>query len=226
MLAVQDADSVLVIDCGGDVVHRLLAAGIAIDEIDGIIITHEHPDHVSGFPLFMEKIWLAGRKRPIPVYGLSEALSQANRCLSAFNTSGWDLPTMVWYEIAHESNASVLENDTWGIRAAPGVHGVPVVGLRIESWKSGGVVVYSSDTEPCDAIAGLSAGANILIHEATGDIRGHTSITDAAGLAERAGVGDLVLVHLPQDPDEEELNEARNTFSSIRLGKELERIPF
>ncbi|MEX0747058.1 MAG: MBL fold metallo-hydrolase, partial [Rhodothermales bacterium] len=77
MLAFEEGRETLVVDCGGDVVQRLLAAGIDLDTIAALIVTHEHPDHVSGFPLFMEKIWLAGRRRPIDVYGIGPASSQA-----------------------------------------------------------------------------------------------------------------------------------------------------
>jgi len=78
MLAVSDARSTLLVDCGGDVIERVLSAGLEVDSIAGLIVTHEHPDHVSGFPLLMEKLWLAGRRRPIPVYGIAPALAAGN----------------------------------------------------------------------------------------------------------------------------------------------------
>ena len=226
MLAVREAGRVLVIDCGGDVIQRLQAAGIQIDEIEGLIVTHEHPDHVSGFALFMEKIWLFGRKRPIPVYGISEALAQASRCLAVFDTSTWDLPTIVWYEISKEAGAKVMENDTWLLTAAPGKHGVPVVGLRIESRETGGVVVYSCDTEPCDSIAELAVEADILVHEANGEQHGHTSIIAAARIAESARARELILVHLPPAPSAEELETAREIFARVRFAEELDCISF
>src|SRR5690625_566288 len=77
MLAVSDGASTIAVDCGGDVIQRMMAAGIDVDTLDALIVTHEHPDHVSGFPLFMEKIWLLGRRRPIAVYGIREAIDQA-----------------------------------------------------------------------------------------------------------------------------------------------------
>src|SRR5690625_115438 len=80
MLAVSDGASTIAVDCGGDVIQRMMAAGIDVDTLDALIVTHEHPDHVSGFPLFMEKIWLLGRRRPIAVYGIREAIDQATRC--------------------------------------------------------------------------------------------------------------------------------------------------
>src|SRR4051794_752484 len=64
MLAIDDSVSAVVVDCGGDVVQRLLAAGIPVGRISALIVTHEHPDHVGGFALLMERLWLAGRRHP------------------------------------------------------------------------------------------------------------------------------------------------------------------
>ena len=57
-----DKENLLIIDCGGDVIQRVLAAGLNPFALKHLILTHAHPDHLSGFPLFMEKIWLAGRR--------------------------------------------------------------------------------------------------------------------------------------------------------------------
>ncbi|MDP9349072.1 MAG: MBL fold metallo-hydrolase, partial [Gemmatimonadota bacterium] len=103
MLAFESADSVVVVDCGGDVVQRLMAAGVDLDRIEAMIVTHEHPDHVSGFPLFMEKIWLAGRRRPLPVYGPEAGIAQARRAFESFNTSGWKgMPEIEWHSVPLE----------------------------------------------------------------------------------------------------------------------------
>ena len=76
MLAVEAAQGVILIDCGGDVGQRAMAAGIPLDWIEALILTHEHPDHVAGFPLLMEKLWLSGRNKSLPVYGIGAALEQ------------------------------------------------------------------------------------------------------------------------------------------------------
>lgn len=227
MLAFTDGPHTLVVDCGGDVVHRLLAAGIEIDTIDGLVVTHEHPDHVAGFPLFMEKIWLGGRRRPIPVYGIRAAVDQARRCFEVFDTSRWDgLPEIEWHEVAHEEGAAVLENEQWRVTAAPGKHSVPVIGLRVESKTSGRVVAYSCDTQPSDAIARLSRDADILVHEANGSGPVHSSPEEAATIAQQAGAGRLVLIHLPPGLTDDDLVAARATFDRIELAEEMGRLTF
>src|SRR5690625_7494940 len=111
MLAVSDGASTIAVDCGGDVIQRMMAAGIDVDTLDALIVTHEHPDHVSGFPLFMEKIWLLGSRRPIDVYGIREALDQATRCSEPLDTScRSDMPYIHWCELAHEAGSAALHD--------------------------------------------------------------------------------------------------------------------
>jgi ribonuclease Z len=221
MLAFQATGSIVLVDCGGDVIQRLLAAGADPNEIVVIILTHEHADHVGGFPLFMEKIWLAKRGRPIPVCGPGTALAQARRVFEAFDTSGWEgLPEIEWHTVPLDEGALVWMDTHWRITATPGTHGVPVMGIRVEDVRGGGVVAYSSDTSRSDAIARLAEAADILVHEATGDFSGHTSPQDAAHIAKQAGVGQLVLVHLPPELAEEDLAEARESFAELDLGED------
>jgi ribonuclease Z len=227
MLALSSGGSTLVIDCGGDVVQRLLAASIDLDSIAGLIITHEHPDHAGGFPLFMEKIWLAGRRRPIAVYGIAPAIRQARIIYEAFNTSTWTgMPSIDWHEIPYEADAPVLENTHWSVTASPVKHAVPTVGLRFLEIRSGAVVAYSCDTEPTGRVVDLAANADILIHEATGDGPGHTGKEDAAKVAYDAGAKRLILVHLPPGLSESDLADARKLFPNTDLGEELGEYSF
>jgi len=96
------------------------------------------------------------------------------------------------------------------VTAAPTDHAPvhPTVGYRIDD--GGASVVIAGDTVPCAGLDRLCAGADVLVHtvvrrdqiEALGVPRlidvldYHSSVPDAAGTAERAGVGTLVLTHM------------------------------
>ena len=221
MLGFSDGDDTLLVDCGGDVVQRLLGVGRPLDSISGLVLTHEHPDHVGGFPLFMEKLWLGGRRRPFPVYGIAKALDQARRIFEAFDTSGWEgMPEIQWKEIAYEEDVLAFESDVWRVVATPVNHSVPTVGLRVESRSTGRAVAYSCDTEPAEAVVRLARGTDVLVHEATGHGRGHSSAEEAAQIAAEADVHRLLLVHLPPGLTHDDLAEARHWFTDVELGEE------
>ena len=223
MLAVENGSSAIVIDCGGDAVQRLLSVGTGLAKIAALVITHAHPDHVSGFPLFMEKLWLSGRSEPIPVCGIQPAIDQARRSFETFDTSGWEgMPEILWREVLLEEDADVWSDGSFRITGTPGSHGVPVMALRIEDAEGGGVVVYSADTEPSEEVARLARDADILVHEATGRYPGHSDADQAAGIATRAGAGRLLLVHVPAaerlGPDN--VFNARSHFAETEVGIE------
>ena len=223
MLALEKENSLLVVDCGGDVVQRLMMLGLDPLKLSALILTHEHADHVGGFPLFMQKIWLLGRREPIPVYGIRSAIDQARRIHEAFDTADWpDVPEILWYEVELTENAVVLTDGHWHVTASPGSHSVPVLGLRIEEVQAGGVLAYSCDTEYCQEIVRLSQGADILIHEATGAGPGHSCVEHAARAAKEAQVGQLLLVHLPPEAllDDERIEAAKSIFANLAKGQE------
>ncbi len=229
MLAFAANSSVLVIDCGGDVGQRLLACGLKLADVRALLLTHEHPDHTAGFALFVQRLWLSGRREALPIYGIKEALEQAKRNFEAYNTSDWpDMPPLVWHEVAYEENAPVLEDEHWRVTASPAEHSVPTVGLKVTSRASNKAVCYSADTAPSRAIARLARGCELLVHEATGEGPGHSSAKDAAKIAREAEVKALWLVHLPPASklDEAAMKEARKVFCETRKAEDGGRYEF
>lgn len=230
MLALADESSghpsTLLVDCGGDVVQRLQEAGASVQDIAGLIVTHAHPDHTSGFPLFVERMWLYEHHDEIPVAGIEAALDQVQRLWDAYAsiTTGWDIPAIDYRVVPYEKDARVWDDTTWTVRCAPVDHGIYNVGLRFEHKPTGRVAAYSCDTAPCEAVVELAEGADLLVHEATGAMDGHSSAADAARAARDAGADRLILVHLPAGDKTAALREARNIFPHTDLGSELQRI--
>lgn len=103
--------------------------------------------------------------------------------------------------------------------------------------RKGASVVFSGDTSPTDRLAELARGADILIHEATftselGDLAGeffHSTVKQAAGIASKAGVKKLVLVHSSPRYTKEEffnryLEEALTSFKDVLVPEDLETL--
>jgi ribonuclease Z len=195
-LAVEGVYGFYLIDCGGRPILRIRQAGLELERLRGLIVTHFHPDHVAGIPLLLMDTWLLGRTDPLPVYGLQDVIERYNAMMDLFRRDEWpgffDTPCHV---IPEEVGAAVLEDDELRVIGAPVEHVVPTMGVRIENKRSGGVVAYSSDTSPCDAVVELARDADILIHEAAKATPGHTGAAQAGEIARRAGARRLVLIH-------------------------------
>lgn len=113
-----------------------------------------------------------------------------------------------------------------------------------------GSVAFSGDTGPCDNVVRLAAGADLLVHEVI-DLgallarftnqpnfeqiraqlsRSHTPIDAVGGIAQRAGVGTLVLSHLvpgedARTPEEWEALARPGFDGKVVCGVDLDELP-
>ncbi len=235
-LVVQGKESAILVDVAGSPVQRLLKAGIPLNSIDHVIITHYHPDHLYGLPILMMDMWLSRRKKVLHLYGLPETIRVAQAVLEAFDWKAWHnrdfFPTEFHtLDVPQNGIASVLETLDLKITATRTKHFVPTIALKFLARPSGKAIAYSSDTAVSDAIVEISRGADILIHEATTvdeESDGHTNAKQAGAQAQRAGVKKLVLVHLPPNGSVAKLRAAATkTFDGqVIVGKDFMKIPF
>lgn len=223
-LLLSDKRRVL-IDCGTDPVVRLQEAGCELNSVTDVILTHLHPDHVSGFPILLMDMWLAGRIVPLNVYGLAFTLDRIQKMMDLYNWQEWpNFFTVNFNNIPTASHEVVIQDTEIQIFSSPVNHFLPNICLRIELQKSNKSIVYSSDTESCQSLLELSQNADILFHEASGDLPGHSSAAQAGKLAEIAKVKTLYLIHYPEieKTGESILKDAANYFS----GKIIKAVDF
>ena len=189
----------ILIDCGGSPLYKLARHGVALESVQAVVLTHCHADHLYGFPMLVQGLWLSNRSSTLPVYGPEEAVSTARASLAVFSlddpVEGLDID---WHPIAMREGKRVLEIDDIRLSSTPVCHGKrETVAIRMDNLDTGRAIVYSSDTEPCQALVRLAACADILLHEATGNHPGHSTPAEAAEVAREAGVSQLVLTHYP-----------------------------
>ena len=75
-MIIQTGDGAVLIDCGTAPMLRLERVGIPMGDITDIILTHFHPDHVSGLPLLLMSMWLEGRRKALRIFGLHHCLKR------------------------------------------------------------------------------------------------------------------------------------------------------
>jgi ribonuclease Z len=189
---------VVLIDCVDSPIVRLKKAGVEPDQLSDVVLTHFHPDHVAGIPQLLMNLWLMGRRRTLDLYGLDYTLDRIKEMMGLYDWSKWpSLFPVIFHRLPEHPMVPVLESEEFRILAAPVQHLIPTIGLRIEFTKSRKVLAYSCDTEPCPQVVRLADGADILVHEASGALTGHSSAAQAGQMAAEAESGSLYLIHYP-----------------------------
>ncbi|HTX90224.1 MAG TPA: MBL fold metallo-hydrolase [Anaerolineales bacterium] len=205
----------VLIDCVNSPILRLRKVGVEFDHVTDMILTHFHPDHVSGVPQLLMNMWLMGRRQPLTVYGLHHTLDRVESLMGFYGWSEWpNFFPVVFCRLPIQDTIPVLECDEFAITAIPVQHFIPTIGLRMEFLKTKKVVAYSCDTQPCPQVLRLAEGADILIHEASGPVPGHSSAAQAGEAARKAEVGALYLIHYPtaESAPGDPVGEARKEF--------------
>jgi ribonuclease Z len=214
-MALVGEGKLVLIDCVNNPIVRLRKAGLDVENITDLILTHFHPDHVSGVPLLLMDLWLLGRKKELRIYGLAYTLDRLETMMDLY---GWDTWPRFFpiemHRLEEKEMVLVQENKEWRIFSSPVRHIIPNIGLRIEFPISGKVFAYSGDTEPCPQVVELAKDSNVLIHESTGASLGHSDAAQAGKIAENAGAGSLYLIHYPNGrfKDNDILNKASQEF--------------
>jgi ribonuclease Z len=197
-LVLQGSERTILIDCVNNPILRLRRAGVDFNALTDLILTHFHPDHVSGVPLLLMNMWLLGRRRPLDIYGLHHTLDRVETMMGFYDWATWpDFFPVAFHRLPEQEKTLLLESAEFRVSASPVCHLLPTLGLRIELLPSGKALAYSCDTEPCQPVIDLAAGVDLLIHEASGASPGHTSAAQAGTIARQAEAKALCLIHYP-----------------------------
>ena len=194
-----EAKKPLLFDCGAGTLLRLVQAGILIEDIEAVVLTHLHLDHVS------DVLALANARYLQQLPGLE--------VLGPTGTELWLENILIAFPYLEKMEIRVnevkpmdsLSIHGFDIFAEEARHSVTALAYRIEA--SDKVLVYSGDTEPTPRIAALADGADLLVHECSFpepfDVTNHTTPKRLGRMVKN--VRQVVLVHLyPQALGHEE----------------------
>jgi ribonuclease Z len=194
-LVITGRERAVLVDCPGNPILRLESVGVGFNTVTDLLVTHFHPDHVSGVPLFLMDMWLRGRRHPLEIFGLADTLDRLESMMGLYGWDKWPgFYPVTFTRLPAAEMSPVLDCPDFKVFSSPVQHLIPTIGLRVE-FPSQKTFAYSCDTEPCEQVVRLAAGADVLAHEATGDSPGHSSAAQAGDIATRAEVGHLFLIH-------------------------------
>jgi ribonuclease BN (tRNA processing enzyme) len=162
-----------VVDCGYGVTEQLVHAGVKLQDIRDIFITHHHPDHNIELGTLIYFAWYAGMDRPLGLYGPPPLKSIAADYLKATKPD-----VDIWLDdighkpmapvVAHEISSAgrVMTSGDMTVTSALVNHPpvVPALAYRFDFPDRS--IVFSGDTTPVESVARLAKGADVLVHEA------------------------------------------------------------
>lgn len=225
------------VDCGGSPVQKLRLAGVDPLGLEHVVITHIHPDHAYGLPALVQNLALLERSAELAVRCRPEHVEPLRTLLALFGL--WERPgvfPLALKPIELGERAHAFDLGPLRVSTSPVEHGtMPNFAVRVDVVGRDSSVVYSSDTQPCDAVVRLARGADTLIHEATfpdrhrGRFGAHSTAGEAGEIAARAGVRRLILTHVEADYHGElpqMADEARKRFGGVvEIAQELVPYP-
>jgi ribonuclease BN (tRNA processing enzyme) len=217
-------DTPFVIDCGMGVSHQLVSAGVPLESVKYILISHHHSDHNLEYGNLVYNAWVTGLSTPIRSFGPKglEAMTRTYWELNSF-----DIETRIEDEgrpdlrkllIAKDitEDGVVLQTPDVKVTAFRTPHPPITDNFAYKFETPDGVIVFSSDTAYNPKLAEFAKGADVLVHEAlylpwvdrlvtrvkNGAtlkkhlLESHTAAEDVGRIADAAQVKVLVMSHL------------------------------
>jgi len=175
------------IDCGASTHVALKRAGIDLDGIDGVALTHLHGDHFGGLPfLLLDAQLMSKRARPFFIWGPA-----------GFPRRLKDLREALF----PGSSTIALKFAVETVELAAGVRREESgFSLRFEC--DGNVVTYSGDTAWNDDLAAAARGADLFICECSSyekPVKGHLAYLPLKDKLPAIGAKRVILTHMNPD---------------------------
>jgi len=196
-LAVCIGSTLLFMDLGPGSLYRAARFGIAVDQVDYILLSHFHLDHTSDLAplLFAFHNPVYERRKDLTILG-PEGLERFFHSLHRLY-GDWILGND-YQQIIKSLDTEPLACSGFYLRSCPVIHGPAAIAWEITD-DLGRRIVYSGDTEYCESLVALASEADLLLLECAfpegQGISGHLTPSVAGRIAQEAACKHLVLTH-------------------------------
>lgn len=205
----------LLLDCGSGVLS-VLGNYFPIHELDALILSHYHHDHIADIGVlqygFMVHQLFHDRdpQKPLPIYAPEAPIANA-QSLSYRNATKF-------YPVREDSEGTIGDIHVRFLRTDHG-DGDPCYAMRLSA--GGKVLVYGADSGPGTNWGSFIKGADLFICEGTyldhnlpKIPNGHLSVRQAAQLAEEHACRALLITHLYHGYDPEEVRRQAEAYTT------------
>lgn len=211
----------VLVDVSGNLCRKLKQLQVDLGELDAVVFTHFHIDHIYGLPSLLWGMWLEDRKKPLSILCDYRNEKKLQEWLSTMEADQWPIAFSIQVETFDGNRErELLSGGGMTFSCFKALHSVPTAGLEVRC--GGRVVVYSSDTE-INARIGEYDHIDMLIHEATSASKvagNHSSLVEVVEKYDMDKIEKIVLVHLSdQEPYEEEVEKLGT--AKVIIGEDL-----
>ncbi len=220
----RNSDVCVLVEPSPTSLPNLRRAGVAVEELDAIVISHFHPDHTFGWPFLLLEIVRRPRDRPLYVVGppgVEGFLADMMRFGSVTDIDAAARETRDLRYVEADPAAAPQKAGPLGFTAVTVDH-VPELecfGYVLEL--GGRRIGYSGDTKPCDGLEALAESSEALVLECNGahPAKTHMDAGAVMSVARRHPHLKLVVTHLGGDVKASMLAgiEVPDDFMSIEL---------
>ena len=214
---VEEDKTVLLLDCGNGVFAKLRKFVDYVD-VDAVVISHLHADHVLDLVPYAYALVYAPRQQPVPVDRWPGTDAPARPTLHV-PPGGRDFFRRVvgcWgnddliekaFDVREYDPGEELTIGAIVVRFAPVPHFTPTQAVELRSANGGGRIVYGADHRPSEEVVRFAEGADLVLLEATlprperSGERGHLTPTEAGEHGKAANAKRLVLTHISDELD-------------------------
>jgi ribonuclease BN (tRNA processing enzyme) len=202
-ILVRGASGAVLLDCGATTGSGLNELGVAVDEIDAILVSHFHGDHFGGIPLLLlAALYEERRRRALQIAGPPGIETRVKRLAAAM---GHPLDGREWtFPIRFEELPAgrQLALGPVGVRSFETHHSPDAAphGLVIEP--GGARIAYSGDTGWFDELPARVAGSDLFICECTyhrNSFEYHLSHEQLVANRGRFDCGRVIITHLGEE---------------------------
>lgn len=218
----------LVLDMGNGALGALQRY-IDLRDLNAAAISHLHADHSFDLSVYyvVSRYHPDGSMPVLPLY----APAGADRFLSRSYGPEPDPGILAHFDYRNLSDGLVAELGPFTVTFFAVDHPVEAYAMRIEA--GGKTLMYSGDTGPIDELAEMAAGADVFLCEAsfveskTNPPHLHLTGAEAGTAATKAGVGRLLITHIPDWTDRNEVeSDTKSTWDGqldlVRTGDVFE----
>lgn len=199
---VRAGDLTLLLDAGAGCSTSLFRAGVTLDHLTGLALTHLHPDHTAELvPILFALVNPAHppRTTPLPIWGPQGLAAHLAALEAAYGR--WIRPGCgITVEELVGGQSFVLEDAQSSLlcTAFAVTHSVGSLAYRIEA--GGASLCFSGDSGVCPALVEAARAVDLFVCECSAlegeEVEGHLTATQVAEVAAAAGCRRVVLTHL------------------------------